>query len=431
MKLHLITFILILHINTIATADSYTVRSVNLRQTPRFRYGILETLDANTSLRVLPGHPLTAQLSVETRSGKTGFVKDKYISSHWIEIYKKERVLVLIKNNGKTKKTYKVAFAPNRRLVDKIRSGDLATPEGRFYLAELDPKPKAPRYGARSMRLSYPNSEDARRGLAQGLINRKTYHQIVKAIRAGKIPHQRTKLGSSIRIHGGGSDSDWTAGCIALDDKDVIELYRYISKGTRVDIYRSKAQRDVLNQKGYLSKKILEGAKAQLKHPANYTNHALRLIPMKFPGGDIKKSEAVCTDIIIRALRHAGIDLQALIYEDALTHPKRYRRTIKKRNPNIDHRRARNHFIYFSHHARVLPNDKDYQPGDIVLMDTISGNGTPHDHIGIVSDQKNAQGNYLVINIWTVGYQTNLMNLLKQDYPKITGHFRLIHPFDF
>ena len=69
-------------------------------------------------------------------------------------------------------------------------------------------------------------------------------------------------------------------------------------------------------------------------------------------------------------------------------------------------------------------------PGDVVLMDTGIPNGTVYDHIGIVSGGT-VRGRPAVINLWTVGWQINEMDLLNGDYPGIVGHYRLTHPFDY
>ena len=71
------------------------------------------------------------------------------------------------------------------------------------------------------------------------------------------------------------------------------------------------------------------------------------------------------------------------------------------------------------------------KPGDIVILDTGIQNGTVFDHIGIIDTEKDNSGNYKVINIWTIGYHTDTMSLLGQDYPEVVGVFRLTHLFDY
>ncbi len=86
--------------------------------------------------------------------------------------------------------------------------------------------------------LSYPNAEDAARGLAAGLITRAQHQAIASAIKAGRMPPQDTPLGSWIEIHGRGSSRDWTLGCVALDDGDMRELFEACPVGTAVIITR-------------------------------------------------------------------------------------------------------------------------------------------------------------------------------------------------
>jgi uncharacterized protein YijF (DUF1287 family) len=78
---------------------------------------------------------------------------------------------------------------------------------------------------------------------------------------------------------------------------------------------------------------------------------------------------------------------------------------------------TRNLQIYLRYHSEVLPEDKEYQPGDIVTMDTGIANGTVFDHIGILDDSLNPQGLPKVINIWTTGYRTASMDLLGHQFP--------------
>ncbi len=411
-----------------AWAVSYTIGQPTLRKGPGRKHARLVRLDHNRTLTVLKRKG--AWLKVRTITGKEGYLPRSAVSDVWLKVHKKERRLLVIKGD-KVVETFPVALSEANPLGDKVKQGDSGTPEGRFYIAEMLRNPKAPRYGARSMRLSYPNIEDARRGLKQGLIRRSTYYGIVKAIRAGRVPSQKTRLGSSIRIHGGGASADWTLGCVALEDKHAVKVYDRVRKGARVEVYKSAAQDRAINTAGALGRRVLSGARQQLVKPALYTAKALRLIPMAFPGGDIKKEWAVCTDIIIRSLRAAGLDLQAMVHEDAKLNPRRYGRRFKRPNPNIDHRRARTLRPYLSHHAVTLPNGGEYLPGDIVLMDTGIENGTVYDHIGVVDEKKNGAGVPLVINIWTVGYRTSAMDLLGKPYPTIVGHFRLTHPFDY
>lgn len=115
---------------------------------------------------------------------------------------------------------------------DKEIEGDGRTPEGEFYVFTRNPKSKF----HLSLGLSYPGREDAERGLKEGLISREEYDEIVAAIAEKRMPLQKTKLGGEIYIHGGGTASDWTEGCVALDDDEMTELFEAIPIGTKVTI---------------------------------------------------------------------------------------------------------------------------------------------------------------------------------------------------
>jgi L,D-peptidoglycan transpeptidase YkuD (ErfK/YbiS/YcfS/YnhG family)/uncharacterized protein YijF (DUF1287 family) len=152
---------------------------------------------------------------------------------------------------------------------------------------------------------------------------------------------------------------------------------------------------------------ILLGAKkAVLLHSA-YRDSAPKLA---YPGGDVPADVGVCTDVIVRALRNAGIDLQKEVFEDAGRAPLAYP-GIGKRNPSLDHRRVRNLAVYFKRHWRPIQRREDLLPGDVVLLDTFPSKPGP-DHIGIVSDILGPRRTPLIINAWTSGFFTEEMDLL-------------------
>ena len=147
-----------------------------------------------------------------------------------IVVYKAERRLEFY-SDQKLLRTYRVGlgFSP---VNDKVREGDGATPEGEFYIFVKNNKSSY----YLSLGVSYPNVEDADRGLKTGLINNSQHAAIVEAIKNKKAPPQYTKLGGLIYIHGHGASSDWTWGCVALENDDIKELYDAVSVGTPVTI---------------------------------------------------------------------------------------------------------------------------------------------------------------------------------------------------
>ena len=114
---------------------------------------------------------------------------------------------------------------------------------------------------------------------------------------------------------------------------------------------------------------------------------------IKYPNGDVPADKGVCTDVIIRAYRKMGIDLQKEVHEDMKANFKRYPNYwgLTSTDKNIDHRRVPNLMTFFSRKGKELPSYnavKNYQPGDIVCWDL--GNGIKH--IGIVSAIKSSDG---------------------------------------
>ena len=147
-----------------------------------------------------------------------------------IVIYKRERKLEFY-SDEKLLRAFRIGLGFNP-VPDKKREGDGATPEGEFYVFV---KNNRSAYYL-SLGISYPNGEDAERGLRDGLINKSQYQAINEAIRRQLAPPQYTKLGGLIYIHGNGASTDWTWGCVALENENMKELFDAVSVGTPVKI---------------------------------------------------------------------------------------------------------------------------------------------------------------------------------------------------
>lgn len=165
------------------------------------------------------------------------------------------------------------------------------------------------------------------------------------------------------------------------------------------------------------AKLILESAKRQLAPPAVYDASYRRL---SYPGGDVPADRGACSDVIVRALRWAGYDLQKLIHEDMTKAT--YPRAGGRRDKNIDHRRVANQVVYFARHGLKLSitafRPERFKPGDIVTWKLPSG----LDHVGIVSDRK-VDGRPLMIH--------NISGAAEEDVLtewKMTGHYRFPKP---
>src|SRR5258706_14697078 len=147
-----------------------------------------------------------------------------------IVVKKSQRQLLLFSGN-KLLRTYHIGLGLSPS-GDKVREGDRRTPEGDFYIFTKNDKSAF----YLSLGISYPNIEDAERGLRDKMITHAQHDAIVKAIKRKATPPQNTQLDGDIYIHGNGSSSDWTWGCVALENEDIRELFEAVTVGTKVTI---------------------------------------------------------------------------------------------------------------------------------------------------------------------------------------------------
>ena len=142
-----------------------------------------------------------------------------------------------------------------------------------------------------------------------------------------------------------------------------------------------------------------------------------------FPMGDVPLSTGVCTDVVIRALRGQGVDLQALVNKDMkaawAAYPKIW--GLQKPDGNIDHRRVPNLEVFFRRHGQSLSlSDKTTFKAGYIVTWRLPQSNLPH--IGIVSDKRAADGTPLIIH--NIGRGTREENVLFA-YP-LKGHFRYL-----
>lgn len=141
-----------------------------------------------------------------------------------------------------------------------------------------------------------------------------------------------------------------------------------------------------------------------------------------YPNGDVPANKGVCTDVVIRAYRKLGIDLQKEIHEDMrknfTVYPKIW--GLTKPDKNIDHRRVPNLMTFFERYGKVLPITtlpEEYKPGDIVCWNL----GGAITHIGIVSGKRSPDNQrYMIIH--NIGGGQVLEDFLFNS--KIIGHYR-------
>lgn len=143
---------------------------------------------------------------------------------------------------------------------------------------------------------------------------------------------------------------------------------------------------------------------------------------ISYPNGDVPADRGVCTDVVIRAYRKLGIDLQKEVHEDMRKNFSQYPKNwgLASTDRNIDHRRVPNLMTFFTRHGKVLPistDPVDYQPGDIVCWNL----GGAVTHIGIVVHRKSADGKRHLI-VHNIGGGQVLEDCLFSY--KIIGHYR-------
>lgn len=142
-------------------------------------------------------------------------------------------------------------------------------------------------------------------------------------------------------------------------------------------------------------------------------------VRLAYPGGDIPMERGVCADVIVRALRKAGVDLQVELHKDMSSHFGAYPQIWRLRKPdrNIDHRRVPNLMKFFERKGKNVPKEGPYQRGDIVAWRLSNG----LHHIGIVSE-RSVQGTlrrYMIHNIGAGAQEEDVLRSFQ-----IIGHYR-------
>ncbi len=166
------------------------------------------------------------------------------------------------------------------------------------------------------------------------------------------------------------------------------------------------------------ARQLVAAAVAQTRSSVAYDG-SYRRIP--YPGGDVPETIGVCTDVVIRAYRRAGVDLQVKVHEDMTRAFRSYPQLwgMSRPDPNIDHRRVPNLQTFLRRAGADLPVSRDrgaYRAGDLVTW------RLPRNlpHIGIVTAERSPTGTPLVVH--NIGRGPEVEDILFV-YP-ITGHYR-------
>lgn len=164
---------------------------------------------------------------------------------------------------------------------------------------------------------------------------------------------------------------------------------------------------------------IVLGARQEVSRSTIYDASYLQLA---YPGGDVPLGRGACTDVVIRAMRNAGVDLQVLIHEDMTRSFAEYPQLwgLRKPDRSIDHRRVPNLVYFFKRYGKTLTNRvvgslDEWQWGDVVIWRFSNGLL----HCGVISDRKNGEGIPLVIHNCDVAREQDILT-----YWEIIGHYR-------
>jgi uncharacterized protein len=165
---------------------------------------------------------------------------------------------------------------------------------------------------------------------------------------------------------------------------------------------------------------LLKGAHGQISKTLTYDPAYTRI---SYPNGDVPLATGVCTDVVIRAYRAIGIDLQQRVHEDMAANFRLYPTTwgLKRPDSNIDHRRVPNLQVFLTRFGQSLPVSQtpaDYKPGDLIT--NLPGGRT---HIAIVSEIRSPLTQRLMV-IQNIGFGARLDDDLLS-YP-MTGHYRYV-----
>src|SRR3954451_10001316 len=132
-------------------------------------------------------------------------------------------------------------------------------------------------------------------------------------------------------------------------------------------------------------------------------------VHLRYPGGDVPRERGVCSDVVVRAFRAAGVvDLQQAVHEDMAAHfgayPKMW--AMRGADANIDHRRVPNLMKFFERHGKSLGPSASYEPGDVVAWRLPGGLY----HVGVVSAARGTR-DYLVVH--NIGYGAKNEDVLR------------------
>jgi len=207
--------------------------------------------------------------------------------------------------------------------------------------------------------------------------------------------------------------------CLILIGIAACQRQYVTTKGVAVVIPASATPRPLPANASPQLKELIDGAVEQSKTTTGYDP---AYVAIAYPNGDVPSDTGVCSDVVVRAFRKAGIDLQKEVHEDMTRawaeYPKKW--GAKGTDTNIDHRRVLNLMTYFDREGKSVPisNDRgDYQPGDVVAWELSDG----VEHIGIMTNLWSEPDKHCLV-VHNIGAGARVEDVLLNW--KIIGHYR-------
>ncbi len=226
-------------VGDISSCETYWISGsvVNFRETPSIDGAVIGQLTEGTEIVKIAEDDEWLYISHgETR----GYIHGDYASAYPQVNFAEGEVYIIVKKSERLLELWQgetligsfsigLGWEPEGH---KQVEGDGKTPEGEYYVCVRNSNSSF----YLSLGVSYPNKEDAAAALADGRIDNNIYERIANAIDNGQCPDWNTALGGAIMIHGCGGSSDWTAGCVAVDNEVMDLLFDYCSVGTKITI---------------------------------------------------------------------------------------------------------------------------------------------------------------------------------------------------
>lgn len=197
------------------------------------------------------------------------------------------------------------------------------------------------------------------------------------------------------------------------------QMARSLLSDTQEQVSETLAPPEVVEVTDPFAQQVVEGAIARTNRTLVYDP---AYVGMTYPNGDVPDHSGVCTDVVVRSFRQAGVDLQQEVHEDMKANFGVYPQNwgLRGPDPNIDHRRVPNLMTYFERQntAQEISRDPDnYQPGDVIAWQLNDGQL----HMGVVINEKSPNGQRFLI-VHNIARGTEKADVLFTW--EIIGHYR-------